>query len=419
MRLFPILAAIAVILLIYGFVFERDRLLSVMSPDGADIAVPAGGDAAGASPEPGDTAADEGAPKPIGVVAVHSTARAIDSAVILRGQTAAYREVELRAETSGQIINEPLRKGHFVEAGQRLCELDPGTRAASLAEAEARLAEARIRIPEAEARLAEANSRLSEAEINDNAARTLSQGGFASETRVAATQAALSAARAAVQSAKSGLEATSTGIQSAEAQVAAARKEIERLTITAPFAGLLETDTAELGSLLQPGGLCATVIQLDPVMLVGYVPETQVSRVEIGAPAGAELASGDRVQGKVTFLSRAADPQTRTFRVEIEVPNPDQRLRDGQTAEIVIAAPGTTAHLLPQSALTLDDDGILGVRVVTADNAAEFMPVGLIRDTITGVWLDGLPEQVDVIIIGQEYVTDGVPVTATYRETTQ
>lgn len=410
MRLLPILAAILVSALIYVFIFQRDALTEGTASD-----TPVAQENAEADVRPErEESADQ-----IGVVAVRSVARTIDSAVVLRGQTEADRQVFLRAETSGQVISDPLRKGAFVEKDQLLCRLDPAARDATLAEAQARLQEARSRIPEARARLDEAIARLEEARINDNAAARLSEGGFASETRVAATKAAVSAAMAGVETARSGLEGTQSGIQSAEAAVAAADTEIARLSIKAPFAGLLESDTAELGTLLQPGDLCATVMQLDPVMLVGFVPETEVNRVELGARAGARLAAGNQVEGNVTFLSRAADPETRTFRVEIEVPNADLTLRDGQTAEIVIAADGTSAHLLPQSALTLNDHGDLGVRIVTEETTAQFIPVTLLRDTLNGVWLGGLPDEADVIIIGQEFVIDGVRVVPTYQEVGQ
>ncbi len=254
----------------------------------------------------------------------------------------------------------------------------------------------------------------------------MSEGGFASETRVAAANAAVEAALAAVQtatagvaSAQTGLKAAASGVQAAEAGIAAARKEIERLSLTAPFGGLLETDTAELGALLQPGALCATIIQLDPIKLVGFIPETAVAKVEVGAISRARLATGDEVTGRVTFLSRSADQATRTFRVEVEVPNEDQRIRDGQTAEIAIASDGQAAHLLPLSALTLDDDGAIGVRAVNADRIVEFMPVNVLRDTVDGIWVTGLPETVDVIVVGQEYVTEGVHVAVTYRELLQ
>lgn len=436
MRLFPILAAILVSALIYVFLFERDRLFPADAQTGAEEAETTG-EQADALPEPGA----------VGVVVLKSTAKAVDSAVVLRGETEAIRQVNLRSETAGQVISEPLRKGAFVEQGDVMCRLDPGTRMATLAEMQARLAEARSRVPaaqaavpeaqarveEAKARVEEAKAILEEAMINSNAATKLSEGGFASETRVASTQAAVRGAEAAITSAEaglksaasglesvaSGIEAAKAGVEGAQAAVAAAEKEIERLTITAPFAGLLESDSAELGSLLQPGDLCATVIQLDPILLVGFVSETELSRVTLGAPAMAELASGERVQGKVAFLSRSADPTTRTFRVDIEVANPDLALSDGQTAEIVIASDGKQAHLLPQSALTLDDDGTLGVRLVTEESTASFQPVTLLRDTPDGIWIAGLPDEADVIIIGQEFVIDGVKVAASYQDQDQ
>jgi len=201
--------------------------------------------------------------------------------------------------------------------------------------------------------------------------------------------------------------------------VAASQREIDRLTITAPFEGLLESDSAELGSLMQPGGLCATVIQLNPIKVVGFVPETEVDRVKIGARAGALLASGRRVQGTVIFISRSADPATRTFEVEITVPNSDLKIRDGQTAEIAIAADGAKAHRIPQSSLTLNNAGSLGVRVVGKGNIVEFKTVELLRDDTKGVWVAGLPDQADVIVVGQDFVTRGVKVVPTYREATQ
>ncbi|MDF1856891.1 efflux RND transporter periplasmic adaptor subunit [Pseudooceanicola sp.] len=437
MRLVPVLTAILVAATLFVVVLHRDALIAFANGASFDEAVAI---ARGEAPAPGDTTdetasadtdgaaeakaaeadATDAGPKPVRVIALHSTAQVVDGAVLLRGETQAFRQVELRAETSGRMISNPLRKGASITAGEVICALDPGTREASLAEAEARLAEARAAIPTAKARVEEARAGLEEAKLNQNAAVKLAEGGYASDTRVASVNAAERSAEAAVASAESGLATVSASIQAAEASVAAATREIERLTIMAPFAGLLESDTAELGALLQTGGLCATIIQLDPIKLVAYIPETQVNRVSLGARAGARLATGGAdIIGTVSFLSKSADPQTRTFLVEIEVPNPGLLIRDGQTVEIGIEAAGAQAHLLPQSALTLDDDGALGVRIVAADDTAKFVPVRLLRDTPRGVWVTGLAETADVIIIGQEYVVTGVPVLATFEEPTQ
>ena len=170
---------------------------------------------------------------------------------------------------------------------------------------------------------------------------------------------------------------------------------------------------------MQPGGACGTVIQLDPIKIVGFVTEEDVSRVMLGAPAQARLTEGRNVSGTVSFVSRSADALTRTFRIEMTVPNADLTLRDGQTAEIAVEAEGAPAHLLPQSALTLDDEGRLGVRTVDGDSRARFMPVAFLRDTRDGVWVAGLPDTADVITVGQEFVTDGVPVLPSFEEVLQ
>lgn len=452
MRVMPILLAALVMTFLYFLVIDRETLWRVVGRAPEPAAEPTAEELA----PPAERASDDGAA--VSVVALSSAAQRVDSVVILRGRTEAAREVEVRAETSGQVISEPLRKGAFVEAGDVLCELDPGTRQSTLEEAEARLVEAEARLPESqaripaaeaalaeaqarrsevEARIAEARARLREAEINLNAQQRLSEGGYTSDTQVAAAEAAfesaqagvtsaeasldgvesqISSAEAGIEGARAAVEGVRAGIRSAQAAVATANREIGRLTITAPFDGLLESDAAELGALLQPGSPCATVVQLDPIRLVGFVPEVDVSRIELGAMAQARLASGREVTGEVTFLSRSGDETTRTFRLEVTVPNEDLAIRDGETAEILVPADGRDAHLLPPSALTLDDEGRLGVRTVAEGNVAQFRPVTLIRDTQEGVWVGDLPQSVDVIVVGQEYVVDGVPVAPTFRE---
>ncbi len=385
MRILPPLTAVAVALSLYAAVFERDRISAMLtqSDDGSamhetaeqqNLRAPAS-----AAPDTETT---------ISVVALRSMAKPVQNAVLARGRTEAARFVEVRAETTGLVASEPLRRGAFVTKDQVLCKLAPGTRAAQTDEARARISEAR--------------ARLTEAEVNADTATRLSEGGFATETRRIGAEAALQAARA--------------GLQAAEAAVATAEAEFDRLTILAPFEGLLESDTAELGSLLQPGAACATVIQLDPIKIVGFIPEADVDRVAVGAIAAARLVSGRDVAGRVTFLSRAADDATRTFRVELTVPNADLSIRDGQTAEILIQTEAMMAHLLPASALTLDDRGALGVRVATGEMVAQFLPVTILRDAIQGVLITGLPDQADVIIIGQEYVVDGTALNVTYQD---
>lgn len=205
-------------------------------------------------------------------------------------------------------------------------------------------------------------------------------------------------------------------MRGAQAAVEGATAELGRLLIRAPFGGVLETDTAERGSLLSPGGLCGTVIRLDPIRLVGFAAEAQVDRLEIGAVAGGRLPGGREVLGRVTFLARSAEAATRTFRVEVTVPNADLSIREGLSTDILVQAASEQGHLVPASALTLDNGGRLGLRLVDEDSVTFFAPVTVLRDTAQGFWVSGLPEQADVVVVGQEFVTDGVRVQAVRRD---
>lgn len=364
MRFLPLLTALLVALALYAVILERDALRAFAS---------------GSTPEPA-AAAEElvvaEADAPVSVVVMTSKAAPVQSGIVLSGRTEAARKVQIRAETTGLVISDPIAKGTRIAKGDTLCELDPGTRQASLAEAEARLREAETQL---------------------RTSKRLAERGFSAETDTITKQAAL---------------------QSAQARVEQAQTELDRLSIKAPFDGLLETNTAELGELMQPGSACATLISLDPIVLVGFVPEQDIEKLATGSPAGARLITGQVLSGQVTFLSRSADEVTRTFRVEVQVPNPDLSIRDGVTAEILIGLEGETGHLLPQSALTLNDEGILGVRTAE-DGRARFQPVTLIRDDARGVWVGGLPDQADVIVVGQDFVRDGRQIVPTYREMTQ
>jgi len=352
MRLSSFILAILVCLGVAGFVF-RDT-----SAETTD------------APETQTTAPTS---KAVSVVAMKSLEQDVTSGIILRGQTAAFKSVQAKAETSGAVISQPIRKGTLVEKGELLCELEIGTKAAALAEAKARLIEA---------------------ETNNKASANLVKKGFATETQAIAREAALESAIAGVDRAQSDLDNTK---------------------ILAPFNGLLESDTAELGEFMQPGAPCATVLALNPIKLVGYATEQQVSQIEAGVTAGARLINGDQVVGKVSFISRSADPTTRTFLVETTVENDALAIRDGATADIYIGLAGIKGHLLPQSSLTLNGDGLLGVRIADGDTA-KFVEINVIRDAVDGIWVTGLPASADVIVVGQEYVTDGSPIKVSYKD---
>jgi len=112
------------------------------------------------------------------------------------------------------------------------------------------------------------------------------------------------------------------------------------------------------------------------------------------------------MEGAIRYLAPVADRNTRTFRVELAVPNP-YNVRAGLTAELQLSGPTLSAHDLSPALLTLADDGVVGVKTVNSNNRVEFYPVEIVGSSANGVLVTGLPDLVTVITVGQGFVNVG------------
>ena len=177
--------------------------------------------------------------------------------------------------------------------------------------------------------------------------------------------------------------------------------------VNAPFDGYLETFSVKEGDYLNTGAVCATIIDPDPMRLIGEVSEKEINFVKVGAKAMAELISGKKVEGVVSFVSTSANKGTRTFRVEIDVKNSDRSIRDGVSAQIAIEGDTILAHKISPSILMLGEAGELGIRTVNEDDQVEFKEIDILEDSMEGIWITGLPKNTRIITIGQEYVFQG------------
>ena len=293
----------------------------------------------------------------------------------IRGRTQAFRHVMVRAEETGRLISEPVARGARVEAGDLLCELAVDAR---------------------DSNLNEAQSRLEQARFEYKASLDLQERGLQSDVIVAQQKAAVAAA---------------------EAAVSRAELSLERTQIKAPFAGVVETRTVELGDLLNVGAVCASVLDDSPMLLVGMVPEQNISALRVDSAVEAELVTGKRITGRVSYLARAADTNSRSYRIEVEVDNSQNDIREGITAELLVDARDLQAHQIPSSALTLDDSGEIGVKVLDGDNVVQFQRVNIIGDSDNrlnpGVWVTGLNGATTLVTVGQEIVFPGQRVETT------
>ena len=182
--------------------------------------------------------------------------------------------------------------------------------------------------------------------------------------------------------------------------------ELNRTEVKAPFSGFIE-QIVKPGNFLERGQICATIIQLDPITLIAGVPEYDINKVRIGQNVFVELVTGQKINGKLTFVSKSASPDTRTFSVESQIENSDGKVKDGLTAEISIEIDKVMAHKISPSILLLNDEGKLGIRIVNKGKYANFVEIIILEDSEEGLWVTGIPEEVEIIIQGQGFVENG------------
>lgn len=314
--------------------------------------------------EEGDAVAEKKKPLVnVRIAELEATERPIS--IVVTGRTNAIKDAEIKAETSGNVVRRPARKGSFVKKGTVLLELAMNDRLE---------------------RLQEAKAQVGSAKISFNASKDLQRKQFESQVKLAQSNAELA---------------------KAEAELAAIQLDIARTKIRAPIDGYIETLLPGPGDYVEAGEEVAMVVDLDPIRVIVNVTEMEIGDLKVDDLATVKLPGGKELGGTIHYISRVANESTRTFRVDVWIDNPDGTIPAGLTASVKLDAGAQRAHKIPSSALTLNDQGKLGVRIVDESNVVQFMPVTMLDDTPEGTWVAGLPSTVKLITVGQEFVVDG------------
>jgi multidrug efflux system membrane fusion protein len=302
-----------------------------------------------------------------------SRAKAFTREIVVSGRTEPNRSVELRAETEGRVVALGAARGAPIEAGARVIGLDMRDR---------------------QARLEEARALIDYAELQFAAARKLQEKQFVSQTQMADLASRVVSARAALERIE---------------------LEVANTTIVAPFDGMLQERAVEIGDYVNSGDKVAELVDIDPLIVVGEVSERDVHKLAVGTKGTARVIDAEPVEGELRYLSPVASESTRTFRVELAVPNADRRMRAGMTAEIRLAADQITAHVLSPALLTLDDAGAIGVKAVDDTARVVFYPVEVVGSSGDGITVTGLPAEIQLITVGQGFVRPGDFVDASFE----
>jgi multidrug efflux system membrane fusion protein len=313
----------------------------------------------------GPAAAEAQKPFRVSVAVAHLEPRRRQ--LVLSGRTEADRKMMLTARVDGVISDLKVRRGSVVKEGDVIAVLSDEAR-------EARVVQARAMLTQRKTELA-ARMKLVE------------------------------------QGTMPKLEAVNleTQFKAAEAGLAAAEAEKERSVIRAPWAGIVNDVPVEVGQAVLSfmGKDIAQIVSIDPILAVVEVAERNLHGVHLGDAAEIRMVTGLKATGKVRFISKSASPSTRTYRVDVEVANPNGTIPDGITTEVAIPLAAVPATSVPRSALTFSSSGELGVRVVGDGEKVAFVPVSVVDDQQQIMWVAGVADGARVIVQGQDFVREG------------
>lgn len=299
------------------------------------------------------------------------TAQPVVTSIQLNGHTAEARHVTLKAKTAGRILSLSATKGQKVASGQDIILIDAEDRPA---------------------RLEEARSKLNQRSLEYKAGTKLEAKAFKAQNALAASKA---------------------DYDNAKSLLATIEQEIADTHIKAPFKSILEETFVEAGDVVSVGDKVATVIELDPLKIICDISEKDIPRVQVGGKAQVLLASLEnrKLTAEVIFISKAADPKTRTYRVELTTANPEMAIPAGLTARIIFPTTSTHGYLISPATMSLRDDGTIGVKVVENEKVV-FHPVGVVETKPEGLLVSGLPEKISLITTGGDFVIEGQQVTS-------
>ena len=182
--------------------------------------------------------------------------------------------------------------------------------------------------------------------------------------------------------------------------------EFEKIALYAPFNGILLDNHKIAGELVMPGEKVYELIDLSSLEIYGYINENEILDISTKNEVDVTIL-GEEVQGFIDYVSPISDPETKTFEIVVKVKNKDLRYKDGLSSMISINKGEVLAHKISPSILALGDEGQLGVKVIAEGNEVEFKDIKIIEDTSEYMLVTGLSEKEKIIIVGQQYVSNG------------
>lgn len=284
------------------------------------------------------------------------------------------RSVNITSSTSELITRVLFTDGQRVAAGAPLVQLQAREEDAGVGEARARVDQARSMY---------------------NRYKTLSDRGFASPMMV---------------------EQYQTELTTAQAALTAAQARQGDRTIRAPFAGVLGLSTVTAGTLVNPGGIIATLDDIDIVRVDFPIPERYLSTLRPGAAITANIdAYGDETfTGRIALIDTRVNEQTRSVTARAEIPNPGGRIRPGMAVRVAVQQGQRSSIAAPEAAVQYEGEGAFVYRIARGENGSTAQRVEVEAGAVEGGFveiLSGLNAGDRIVASGLNRIQPNAPIT--------
>ncbi|MGC6453932.1 MAG: efflux RND transporter periplasmic adaptor subunit [Candidatus Puniceispirillaceae bacterium] len=347
---------------------------------------------------------------------------AVRRTVRASGVTQPKAVITVSAEIGGTAIKVPAAEGRAVEKGEVLIRLDtttlPARIEAAKAEIEAATSAYDSAVAQSEGTYAEqraaAVANLEVARQRLEIARKLATQNFSAPVEQAQLKANYENARMALAQidlaknlrAEVEISQSRARLATAKSNLAVLRDQLRKSTIKAPADGWLETMHLEAGEQIAAGAAAATILDMAEVTVIVAVPQTNIGQVSVGDPVRIDVAGVGVRTGAVSKIASITSSTTRTFDVEVSVPNEARALRAGMTVEASIDVGFQPAFGMSPAHLSVAGDGSLTAKIDDG-GMVRVVPVELVRSGAEQVFVSGLADGARLLTFGQAFVEDG------------
>jgi len=390
MKRIVIIAAVAIVALLavafYAGVFSREP---------AEAAAP---NAAGGRPAAGSSDAPAGGAfgrAPMTVELASTTRADVAQSLTVVGNLIGEQTVAVVPKTAGRLENVFVKLGDSVSRGQRIAKIEDREILEQVKQAEAAFEVARATIRQREADLKFAETNLSR-----------SQELFGRQLLPRQT---LDDADARHQAAVAQLELTRAQLTQSQARLDELRITLANTIISSPVNGFVARRNADAGAYVSQNQPVVDVVDISTVRLVANIVEKDLRRIDAGEAAHVEVDAfpGETFNGRVARVAPVLDPATRTAQIEVEIPNPGNRLKPGMYARVSLTIEQRAKALTVPSNALVNIEGRRGV-FVAQNNTAAFRPVDVgIEDTARVEVLSGIKDGDHVVTTGAGALQNG------------